>query len=109
MNARHDAIAACALGACVVACAIAALPGAGDGARTRIAAPRHRVDLACAGAAELGLLPEVGASLAAAIVADRVAHGPVPSVEALSRVPGVGDATLAALRNDACVGGQGRP
>jgi competence ComEA-like helix-hairpin-helix protein len=62
--------------------------------------PRHRVDLACAGVDEIALLPGVGPSLAARIVADRAAHGAFASVEALSRVPGVGVATLEAVRDE---------
>ncbi|WP_234989146.1 helix-hairpin-helix domain-containing protein [Demequina sp. NBRC 110052] len=43
-------------------------------------------------------LPGVGPVLAAAIVADRDAHGPYASVDDLERVSGVGAATLARLR-----------
>jgi competence ComEA-like helix-hairpin-helix protein len=66
---------------------------------------RHRVDLNVAGAEELALLPEVGPSVAAAIVADRRANGPFADVGALSRVRGIGPATVAALSPYACVGG----
>lgn len=92
--------------ACVV-CAAIALATLGDGARERVVAPRHRVDLATAAAAELSLLPEVGPSLAARIASDRAMRGPFESVDALARVPGVGETTLAALREDARAGAGG--
>lgn len=49
-------------------------------------------------AADLAALPGVGPHLAARIVRDRERHGPFASPEALLRVPGVGPATLRALR-----------
>jgi competence protein ComEA len=65
-------------------------------ARPRV---RHRVDINRASAAELESLPRVGPALAARIVAHREAHGPFGSIEALDAVPGVGPATLEALRS----------
>jgi len=56
-----------------------------------------RVDLNTAGESELRLLPEIGPALAARIVADREAHGPFVSVEALARVRGVGPRTVAEI------------
>jgi competence protein ComEA len=47
---------------------------------------------------ELELLEGVGPRLAKAIVDDRDARGPFPSVEALDRVAGIGPATVAKLR-----------
>jgi competence ComEA-like helix-hairpin-helix protein len=56
------------------------------------------VDPDRAGADELLRLPRVGPALAARIVADREAHGPFGSLEALGRVPGLGPATRDAMR-----------
>ncbi|MFO0829586.1 MAG: helix-hairpin-helix domain-containing protein [Phycisphaerales bacterium] len=64
-------------------------------APVRIAA--HRVDVNSASAEEIGLLPEVGAELAATIVADRESRGPFADVRDLDRVKGIGPATVAEL------------
>ncbi len=56
------------------------------------------VDVNNATAAALSRVPGLGAGLAEAIVADRVARGPFRDLDALDRVSGVGPATLAALR-----------
>jgi competence protein ComEA len=56
------------------------------------------VDLNLASRELLEQLPGVGPSLAGAIVADREARGPFPTVDALTRVAGIGPATLAELR-----------
>ncbi|MEY3021677.1 MAG: hypothetical protein RIS86_875 [Planctomycetota bacterium] len=66
--------------------------------RPRIAPTPHLVDLNAADAAEIGLLPEVGPSMAAAIVADRAVRGPFPDIDALARVRGVGALRLEAIR-----------
>lgn len=57
-----------------------------------------RIDVNQAGAAELALLPEVGPSMAEAILADRARHGPFATVDDLRRVRGIGPATLEAIR-----------
>lgn len=62
------------------------------------------VDVNAAGPDELALLPRVGPSLAAAIVADRAARGPFRSVDDLDRVRGIGPATLDGLRPHVTVG-----
>ncbi len=49
-------------------------------------------------ATDLAALPGVGPRLARRIVEDRARRGPFPDVEALLRVPGLGPATLRALR-----------
>lgn len=101
MTARSSPLAA--LGVTVALLAVASL-GRGPAAppETAVAPPRARVsglvDLNAAGEAELEQLPRVGPALAARIVAHREAHGPFRSVDALDEVPGVGPATLAALR-----------
>jgi competence protein ComEA len=107
MKPHHVLYGALIAAAACVASAAVALATIGDGTRARVVAPRHRIDLATAPAAELALLPEVGPSLAARIAADRAVRGPFESVDALARVPGVGQTTLAALREDARVGAGG--
>lgn len=62
------------------------------------------VDVNAAGPDELALLPRVGPSLAAAIVADRGARGPFRSLDDLDRVRGIGPATLDGLRPHVTVG-----
>ncbi len=53
------------------------------------------VDVNVHDAAALAAVPALGPSLAAAIVEDRGARGPFGSLAALSRVPGIGAATVA--------------
>ncbi|MBL9121277.1 MAG: helix-hairpin-helix domain-containing protein [Phycisphaerae bacterium] len=67
----------------------------------------HRVNLNRANAAELATLPEIGPSLAKVIVADRSARGAFATVDELTRVRGVGPATVEALRSLATVGDAG--
>jgi competence protein ComEA len=57
------------------------------------------VDINRADAALLDTLPGVGPATAAAIVAERVRNGPFLGVEDLERVPGIGPAKLAGLRD----------
>lgn len=57
------------------------------------------LDLNAATAAELERLPRVGPGLAGRIVAFREKYGPFPVVDSLIRVPGIGPATLARLRD----------
>jgi competence protein ComEA len=66
--------------------------------------PELRVDLNCADAAELTLLPGIGPGLAERIVADRAAHGPFEDVDDLMRVKRIGPAVLDRLRPYATVG-----
>lgn len=70
-----------------------ATPAAEDGAASG-------VDLNRATVAELETLPGVGPVLAERIVAHRDAHGPFTTVEDLLDVPGIGEAKLAALRDE---------
>ena len=87
--------------------ALLAMPA---GERGRLEVPMHRVDLAVAPVAELALLPEVGAGLAARIAQDRATRGGFASIDDVSRVPGVGEAVLRSLRAHARVStGRGRP
>jgi competence protein ComEA len=59
-----------------------------------LSAPRYQVDLNRASVAEFQALPEIGPRLAERIVRDREANGPFLGPEQLSRVRGVGPATL---------------
>lgn len=69
------------------------------------------VDLTRADPATLRLLPGIGEARAEALVADRRAHGPIPHLDALTRVPGIGPGIVARLRRTrwvrAVVGTQG--
>ncbi|MFV1960043.1 MAG: ComEA family DNA-binding protein [Planctomycetota bacterium] len=56
------------------------------------------VDLRRDPAGRLALLPGIGPVRAKAIVEDRRRHGPVPTLEALVRVPGIGPGTVERLR-----------
>jgi len=57
------------------------------------------LNLNTATAADLEVLPRVGPGLAGRIVAFRQKYGPFPAVDSLIRVPGIGQATLARLRD----------
>lgn len=56
------------------------------------------VDLTRAGVEALRLLPGIGDSRARAIVADRRHRGPIPHLDALVRVPGIGKGIVQGLR-----------
>ncbi|RME23296.1 MAG: ComEA family DNA-binding protein [Deltaproteobacteria bacterium] len=56
-----------------------------------------KVDVNTASAATLQTLPGIGPAKAAAIVEDRATHGPFSSCEELTRVTGIGPATVARL------------
>jgi len=64
----------------------------------------HPLDLNTATAADLEALPGIGPQTAAAVLADRAAVGPYPSVDSLTRVRGIGPVTLRRLRPLVCVG-----
>jgi len=57
------------------------------------------LDLNAATQAELERLPRIGPALAGRIVAFRQKYGPFPAVDSLVRVPGIGPATVARLRD----------
>ncbi len=61
--------------------------------------PVGPIDLNRATAGQLETLPGVGSATAAAIIGDRDRNGPFASVDDLDRVPGIGPAKLAALRD----------
>lgn len=75
--------------------------GALESLNPRTAAP---LDLNTATAADLEALPFVGPYMAGQIVAHRTSHGPFTAVDSLVRVPGVGPATLARIRDRLRVG-----
>lgn len=64
-----------------------------------VALDRDRLDV-------LALLPGLGRTRAEAVVLDRVRNGPVPTVAALTRIPGIGPGTVAGLEPHAVVLGQ---
>jgi competence protein ComEA len=70
--------------------AVRAVPGG-------LAAPKALVDLDLADTAQIARLPRVGPGLARRIVANRDSLGPFGALPALSRVKGVGPATLERL------------
>jgi competence ComEA-like helix-hairpin-helix protein len=79
----------------------------GAGARSPLASVARRLDPSSATVHELSMLPGVGPSLARAIVRDRAEHGAFPSIDALTRVKGIGPARLAALKPWLRSGGEG--
>lgn len=101
---RMNALGSAVIPACMAAVALVAL--CPDVAREPVVieAPRHCVDLSEAPASELAILPSVGPSLAARIVADRARNGGFATHADLSRVRGVGPATLEALRAETRAG-----
>jgi competence ComEA-like helix-hairpin-helix protein len=67
------------------------------------ALPDMRVDLNMAGVSELRLLPGIGPRLAERIVDERLAGGIFASIDDLSRVRGIGPATVERVRPFATV------
>ncbi|MCJ1673058.1 MULTISPECIES: ComEA family DNA-binding protein [unclassified Rathayibacter] len=76
----------------------AVAPGGTAPAAGGAAAAGGIVRLSTATAAQLEELPEIGPATAAKIVAYREEHGPFTSVDQLLEVPGVGEKTLEAFR-----------
>ena len=83
-----------------------ALPGVTVHPIHRTVAEDQRVDLNLADEARLQELPGIGPALSAAIVSWREEHGFFRSVEELQKVPGIGEKTLAGLREYVYVGGE---
>lgn len=102
-DAASIAVASLAF-ACIAGVSLAARAEPAPAARSRFEPQARRIDLSRAGAEEIATLGRIGPALAARIVADRAARGPFRSVEDLARVPGIGEATLEAIRPDAVVG-----
>jgi competence protein ComEA len=82
----------------VFALAIRAFAGALAAPAPALSVQPHRVDLDRAGVAELQVLPGLGPARAEAIVLERIRHGRFDSIDDLTRVPGLGAATVAELR-----------
>lgn len=78
--------------------------GTPGGVAPASSAPAGPVDVNRASAAELEVLPGVGPTTAAAIVAYREEHGAFRSVDELQEVRGIGPAKFEALRGLATVG-----
>ena len=73
--------------------------GSGDGSTVASAAVSSKVNINTASEADLDALPGIGPSTAKKIVADRTANGSFKSIDDLSRVSGIGDKKLEALRD----------
>jgi len=87
-----------------IAFGLAAL-SVGRGAPATAELAVQRIDVNSAPASRLRLLPRIGPTLAARIVADREANGPYEALGDLARVKRVGPRTVAGLRADAVAGG----
>ena len=74
----------------------------------RTVAEDQRIELNLADEAQLQQLPGIGPTLSAAIVSWREEHGGFRSVEELQNVPGIGEKTLAGLRDYVYVGGESK-
>ena len=61
-------------------------------------APGEKIEINTADAIELRRLPGVGKSRAAAIVEDRLVHGPYGAIEDLVRVSGIGEGLMSSLK-----------
>lgn len=72
----------------------------GDGRSRRDANPASaKVNINTATASDFDTLPRIGSTLAERIVAYRDANGPFAGIESLLEVPGIGDLTLAGMRD----------
>jgi competence protein ComEA len=76
---------------------------------SRPLSPGERIDPNRADAVELDRLPGIGPGLARRIVQDRERNGPFRGPEELSRVPGIGAATLADFAEHLTVAGSDSP
>ena len=72
----------------------------------RTAAEEQRIDLNRAAGLQLRELPGIGPVLSEAIVTWREEHGGFRTVDELKNVPGIGDKTLAGLRDYVYIGGE---
>ncbi len=87
----------------ITVCSAASLWLPNDGlVSTRLSMPQQastkfQVNINRASPPEIANLPQVGPSLAEAIVSYRVVHGPFASAEELKNVSGIGDKKLAAI------------
>ena len=60
--------------------------------------PDMRIDINTAGAAEMSVLPAIGPGLAERIIENREKSGPFARVDDLTRVSGIGPATIERMR-----------
>jgi len=100
------AVARIALCGAAMAVALMLAPGAATAATgaAAVAEAASKVDVNSASADELASLPGIGASKAAAIIAEREKK-PFASVDDLERVRGIGERTVEDLRGKVSVGG----
>ena len=77
--------------------------GTGSAAGGTAAGAGQKININSASAAELENLPGIGPVTAAAIVAYREEKGPFASVDALTEVSGIGEATLEKIKPNAAV------
>ena len=76
-------------------------------AAERSAAPAELIDINTADKTTLQQLPGIGEALAERIIEERTANGPYASVDDLTRVSGIGESKLEALRPYVTVQGAG--
>jgi competence protein ComEA len=76
------------------------------GVATSLAAATGTVNLNTAGAEQLALLPRVGETVAARIVAFRDANGPFKAIEDLMLVEGIGERTFELMRPHVALSGE---
>lgn len=74
--------------------------GTNGSQRSSAAAQPSRININTATASDFDTLPRIGETMAERIVAFRDEHGPFGSLEALLDVPGIGELTLAGLRDN---------
>ncbi len=86
----------------IVALALAA----GVGLATSLFAAGGVVNLNSAGAEQLALLPRVGETVAARILAFREANGPFKAIEDLMLVEGIGERTFELIRPHVALSGE---
>lgn len=102
---RQWVLPACFAVACLFAApSWAAHHEAGEASEAAEAGAMEMVDINTADAAMLEMLPGIGATKAAAIVAYRDENGPFSTVEDLGMVKGIGEATVEKLRDKITVG-----
>lgn len=77
-----------------------------SGLATSLAASAGTVNLNTASAEQLALLPRVGETVAARIVAFRDGNGPFKAVEELMLVEGIGERTFELMRPHVAIAGE---
>lgn len=73
--------------------------GTNGSSRNSAGAQSSRININTATASDFDTLPRIGETMAERIVAFRDEHGPFSSLESLLDVPGIGELTLAGLRD----------